>query len=1028
MTDLDRFGSAPPPRRGRSIVVVFAALSALSVAGVVIWGSVGGLAGLTPAAPILAQAPGNDRRPADPVGRGGAVATPEAGSPGRPIGDDEPAYWSEVAVYKAGPRRPRPVVVMRRGKQPDAKDEHGLYQGLLARELVRQGFLLAAREEFGAVTRDVPIGDPDLPGTPDATLRIGSRFRTKYYPDPADPAVGRVTVVAGDGAGRRVVWSREFECDMIVAPQFGRLTAQVEVFSRHGFRAALEGAGLARAAPAPAPVGAADGGLPEGVERRLGRPVETEQFAAIRALHDAIRAKGETSALLIALAKAYANLGTLAECQWTADYLAFQARGLLYAQRAVVRDRNAPASLRGQAYVEALAGLFRSAVADLDLADKADGGKDLPYWVAMVRAYTATDAPALERIARDHPDDPWPAYLRFLAVSQSSSYFGQEDRTCRHEILAAGRPILEAVPDCYRVIDGLVAMSGVANLHTATAVGYELYPKAMPERVAAVPGLPKSVVAPAPVAGEPAEVVLRRKLDAAAAEDPSGLTWGVLARQLREVRFLQVGRRLQFIAYQLAAPADEFAAEALPLVADHPNRGYVASFAGRYDGPEALKALRALDLADLELKADSVAYRFAALDPPTYRRLQGLAWEHVVLGTVPGQIASVIRVAESGRGNEAHNLLKYHPGSPLGRGVLIETRWDEAKPNAEAWAKDHSGADTLVIARLGSQALKEERLDDAERLFKEALGRSPEGWVFQGLAGVYVRRGDLDGYAEAATEFLKTDDLSLDHARVAGDLAELLMGLGKYAKARPFAEISAGSWACWAMQGAARCAEGMKDWEGAEIWVARTSERYAPNWLDWSAWCQRTGHGDARAAAQLVADQLAQGRPVDAVKERFPVAVALLAGGQPKPARELLEPFYRRSHDTADGALLALACDQDADAKARDAVMKEVADDPKPSGPATARLIGALGTWLAKGDKSPPDLARIAALFDEVEPARRANSAVLVGLFLDRHGEHDAALPYLKQSDTDKAYVWLRYLARGALRARGESLDPIPAP
>ena len=194
----------------------------------------------------------------------------------RPIEEDEPAFWSEVALFKAGPGRPRPIVVVRRGEQPKAAgDITTFYQGLLAREIVRQGLILAAREELGATVRDVPIGDPGVEGKPDATCRIGSRFRTAHQAGPDDPAGGRITVVEGRGPMRKVLWAGELNCQMsVLAPTYPRLVFGVERLSREAFPEALRGLGLARAEPTlgggPAP-GRSLGGRPRR-RHRLHRP------------------------------------------------------------------------------------------------------------------------------------------------------------------------------------------------------------------------------------------------------------------------------------------------------------------------------------------------------------------------------------------------------------------------------------------------------------------------------------------------------------------------------------------------------------------------------------------------------------------------------------------------------------------------------------------------------------------------------------------------------------------------------------
>ena len=49
-----------------------------------------------------------------------------------------------------------------------------------------------------------------------------------------------------------------------------------------------------------------------------------------------------------------------------------------------------------------------------------------------------------------------------------------------------------------------------------------------------------------------------------------------------------------------------------------------------------------------------------------------------------------------------------------------------------------------------------------------------------------------------------------------------------------------------------RCAEGEKDWERAETWYSRDSERYPDGaWAVWYLFCKRTGRGNLEAARQF---------------------------------------------------------------------------------------------------------------------------------------------------------------------------------
>jgi tetratricopeptide (TPR) repeat protein len=940
---------------------------------------------------------------------------------GRPIGDEEVAFWSDVAIYKPGKNRPRAVVVVKRGKQPSKSEGRDVYQGLLAREVVREGLMISAREEFGALVRDVPLGDPDVPGKPDAILRIGSRFRTLYNPNPADPSVGRITIVLGTGPKRKVLLAREFPVGISLAPNFGALVGFVEVYSREEFRSVLQQLGLAKTAASSKtlPDGEA---LPTGVEDALAVPVLTEQFAAVRALHQAIREKGDSSPLLIALARGYANLGSLTEKRWTPDHLTFKARALLYAQRVAVREDGSPRTRRAAGYAEAISGLLGDAKRDFQAAEKDDGGKGIEPWHEPARAYARSDAGALGKLADSRPEDPWPRYFRFLTLARSSAFLGV-DNFCRGEIIGAGRELLDKVPDCYRVHDGMAATEGVASMHKTTTEGMEMFPAAMSKRLAAIPGLPKPALKQIST-DDYDEVELRRVLAEAGSNDPSDVSWGVLARQLAELRFLQVCQHLHFLVYALGTSPTEFARAAIPLITDHPKSDYVACMGGLIHGNKASLLLRKIDMGDIEWKAKGMIFGLRAFDPELSQRVNDLAFAHISTGTVPGQELLVDNLGAALFFNTAHVLLKFDPESPLGRGCLIEGNWEEARPNAERWATDHGG-DTFVIAKLGFHALKEGQYEEAEALFEKAMAQSPDRWIFDGLAASYRQTDRIDRWTAAVDKFLQSEDQALDHAHVAGDLADYLMSKNEFEKARPYAEISAASWAGWAMPKAARCAEHLEDWKTAELWMARTSMRYAANWLDWCYWCERTGHGDAHAAAELIFDQLAAGRKFTSDPEKQAVCILLMLADREADARPLLERQFEKTHDTLDGAILAYLLDRVGDAKAVEATLKSIAEEPKPTGPLTAKVSGILASWLASDQSQPPDFQAIDALLNKMGDLQ-ANGRAFVGLILVHSSAREKAIEYLKEANVESCTPWIRLIAMHALRSQGIDAGIIP--
>src|SRR4029077_8736744 len=95
------------------------------------------------------------------------------------------------------------------------------------------------------------------------------------------------------------------------------------------------------------------------------------QFEALRALHALARKAGERPPIAAALARGYANAAMLTRHLWSDAAMAFSARSLLYAERAVVDTRGSASALRCRAYARMLAGFIDEGSADLDAAEHA---------------------------------------------------------------------------------------------------------------------------------------------------------------------------------------------------------------------------------------------------------------------------------------------------------------------------------------------------------------------------------------------------------------------------------------------------------------------------------------------------------------------------------------------------------------------------------------------------------------------------------------------------------------------------------
>jgi hypothetical protein len=182
-----------------------------------------------------------------------------------------------------------------------------------------------------------------------------------------------VLVRRGAGENTEVL----FQHDLGTRPDHSRYTAELtalaESLARTEFPVLLKQLGLAGRPNPPHD----DAPVPPAVAARLDQLGLVDQFAAARALHQAIRADGESPSRLAALARTYAQLGALTEYQWSSAHRVFKARTLLLAQRLLARSPRSPFALRSRAFVRALVGRHDQALADLVAAGRlAEATKD----------------------------------------------------------------------------------------------------------------------------------------------------------------------------------------------------------------------------------------------------------------------------------------------------------------------------------------------------------------------------------------------------------------------------------------------------------------------------------------------------------------------------------------------------------------------------------------------------------------------------------------------------------------------------
>jgi hypothetical protein len=309
--------------------------------------------------------------------------------------------------------------------------QDGPRYGLLTRELARQALLIAAREECGAMTRDVWLGDslPESGDNPPFDLLCSA----------GQPSL--LELVRGVGPRQRSIWQRELP--IASAFDYSQYVSLMESMSRNEFVTVLERHGFKRMARA-LPKGGGD--LPSDIANHLNEMSFTSQFAALRRLHALQGSNISDDARLAALARCYATLGVISEYYWNPMHQVFKARALLYAERLVARDGKSSWALAHRAYARALVGLHGAALTDLEATqlEPSPAIVELPKWADLIADFCMFNAVALKQASE--PSQQELAALLRLLIAEQSDVPGMTPRTARAESAEA--------PECYRITDG----------------------------------------------------------------------------------------------------------------------------------------------------------------------------------------------------------------------------------------------------------------------------------------------------------------------------------------------------------------------------------------------------------------------------------------------------------------------------------------------------------------------------------------------------------------------------------------------
>ena len=740
--------------------------------------------------------------------------------------------------------------------------------------------------------------------------------------------------------------------------------------------------------------------------------------------------------------RGYARLGVLNEFLWSSAHKVFKARAFLYAQRLIADDPRSPWGLWHRAYVEALAGLHSTALDDLNEARNLASGKGTPKpppWVDTLATYCKFDLADLQE-DRGIAGEVQAGFLRLLAMEYPHP---QRCRPERGQGSAVDRPGL--LPGPRRDVQGRRCFQSPC-LNNIRARGLDHgYPGEDSRGPPAARERPRADRSQRR-RGCPGRGTLEPR--GWPGEDTGEPSWAVVGFLIRETRFVLVQHRLDFMTQWWHVPVEEFWNEARSLVARHRFEPYLLTMA--IGTPEANQAFAdSFDpswLSDLGYAEQPMLQALGTVSEAQRRPAWSLVQRHMdhLVRDFATQSDLYWKPNEGEPSSNQHREILIHnankilmlsPENPYAMSHLIEMDWEAVQPRIADWEKKHRDFLPLV-GSLGRRYSVLKQYEKGNKFLERYIAESPEHWAYERLAKNFFEQGDITHWLGTLDRYLAAgEDHGLDHAKVRVEIANYYMDKGMWAKAQPYAESAAETWAGWAMQCAVRCYEGMQDWERAEQWVRRLSERYPNSSLRaWLKFCKRTGHGDLAAAQALAAQFGADvGDPAPAeVADRAQPTDPLQAGysawlqGSTKEAIDNMRKAYESTSPLLAGCGLMVLSDELGDVAQRDAILNELRDRHRDKAPRMFDVLELFHDSFARGDNELPDLKAVDHAIGDVKLNARGNTEFYVGWLLKKRGKVQDAEAHLQRCiEIRSTNTWLKRIAEATLQRR--SGRPVPA-
>ena len=499
-------------------------------------------------------------------------------------------------------------------------------------------------------------------------------------------------------------------------------------------------------------------------------------------------------------------------------------------------------------------------------------------------------------------------------------------------------------------------------------------------------------------------------------EEPS---WTVLGRFLEEEYFVAAFERAWFVRKVLGISAGDQVEFFLPLLPDHPCRGFFelcAMDSGEEDTKKMTKLIGNVAVPDPDVQMSPV-FRYvrrveeeedkrqAAADQKkssesSMHDRQKAASDHVC--------RDILYAMDSSDENQvlsrARTLLKVSPHHPVAAAKIIRYDWKSAEPELGEWGKEF-GNQPAFVREVARHYQDEGPPDLAEKHLKKLIELTPEVTHYRALAAVYKQLNETDKYVNTLEDALKVPELGLNQSRVRAQLADHYMDQGDYETALPYAQAAAESGAGDCLICLSRCYEGMGNMKLAERWIRECSEHYRMSGYRWFFWCKRTGFGNVEAARQLAEDCLVP-RDRGHSGEGETYGAYLVLAGEPRQAAEMFQKDFELNWNPNSGLHGAVLAFKMGDRKLCGELLQKILDKSTESKSLAERRRPKIELARLLQEATRPggtlDARQVDAILEQAPESELVNVQYFAGRFFEALGDESHAREYLLRAARDK--------------------------